>query len=120
MKRTPLRRSGPIGRSKPLKPVNRVRAKKRREECFAKQAALCRTLECCVPSCGWVPYEGHPTHPHHWPTVRRGGKDSDTSPLCWVHHQQFHDHGERAFQEMFEVDVVEEARLLSEQIKERA
>ena len=123
MKRSPLKRTGELKRSSlartgRVNPVNRTRKNKLREECFGKQAQLCRESECCVPSCGWIPYEGHPTHPHHWPTVARGGKDSDTSPLCWFHHQCFHEQGCRSFGETLVVDVIEVSRLLAEQLKE--
>lgn len=118
MKNTPLRRSGPIGRRQPLKPINRARQSARKKITDGPQSQLCRESPCCVPECGWVPWEGHPTHPHHWPTVARQGKDSDTSPLCPDHHRRFHDHGHLAFFDDYHVDVIEEARLLAERIKE--
>lgn len=119
MKRTPLRRTGNLKRSR-INPVNRSRKAARKKITDGPQSQLCRESPCCVPGCGWVPYGGHPTHPHHCPTVANGGTDSDTSPLCPPHHDAFHSQcgGRQAFLDRFEVDVVEEARLLDEQLKE--
>lgn len=113
MKRSPMPRP-----KKRMKQSNTARSKKRKAITDGPQSKLCRESPCCVPECNWEPYEGSPTHPHHWPTVARQGKDSDTSPLCWYHHQAFHDHGHMAFIEEFGVDVIEVARLLAERVKE--
>ena len=109
-----------LKRSKGIKPVNRTRQSARKKITDGPQSQLCRESPCCVPECGWVPYEGHPTHPHHWPTVATGGTDRDVSPLCPDHHLAFHSQCGNAlvFLDRFEVDVVEVARLLAEQIRE--
>ena len=87
MKRSRLNRGKPLDRGKPLargaglkrgkriNPTNPKRRAANRAKRYGPQAALCRTLPCAT--CG-----NRPAQPHHWPTVARGGEDSDTIPLC--------------------------------------
>ncbi len=120
----PLKRTGGLKRSRlkrtgKIKPVNRARKKKRREECFGPQAKLAMTKPCC--NCGLEPTDEYPTLPHHWPTVANGGKDENTSPLCrHCHVPIFHSQcgSAEAFLKLTGTDVIKEARLLKEQLKE--
>ncbi len=120
MRRSPLRRTGPLKRKRGLRKINVPRQTERRKQNFNAQAELCRTLPCCA--CGLDPWDEQPTHPHHWPTIGAGGKDSDASPLCHACHSVFHSEcgNHLVFLDRYEVDVVEVARLLAEQIKEES
>jgi hypothetical protein len=93
MKRTPMpRRSEPMKRRAPVKRENRKRAGQRKAKAFGPQAALCRTLPCCV--CGF--FAGR-SDPHHEPPRSRGGLDADCVPLCRHHHDRRHQDGPLRF-----------------------
>ncbi len=47
---------------------------------FGPQSELCRLQPCCA--CGKLGTASNPIEPHHEPTVRMGGLDEDTCPLC--------------------------------------
>lgn len=71
----------------PIKPRNEPRLKKLHAEAFGEQAALCRRRPCLVRGCRAR------TVPHHVRPRGMGcvhGKDSDTVPLCWEHHEVAH------------------------------
>jgi hypothetical protein len=95
LRRSPLTRSTPLHRGEPLrrnvavKRRNARRLKRIRSVQFGAQAALCRTLPCCV--CTQLrTAQQFPTEAHHWPTRARGGQDCDTGPVCSAHHQELH------------------------------
>lgn len=71
----------------PMKKRNAPRLAKLHDEAFGEQADLCRRRPCLVRGC-----RGR-TVPHHVRPRGMGGvhgKDRDTVPLCWVHHDQAH------------------------------
>lgn len=91
----PRRPVGPLPRPSPepkkprtpIKPRNEPRLKKLHAEAFGAQAALCRRRPCLVRGC-----RGR-TVPHHVRPRGMGGvhgKDCDTVPLCWEHHELAH------------------------------
>lgn len=130
-RKTPLRRSGGLKRSR-LKRRNEERAAKRRAECFGKQADMCRQLPCSVCG-GWdIPMFRHYaqrfatetciafTHvsdPHHEPTRSCGGKDGDTVPLCRTHHDERHRIGRVAFERAHGVDLRAVAKALRDELE---
>ena len=111
-----MKRSGPITRRSPLRAtkgpqrrtrlrkVNVARIRARRAKAFGAQAGLCRRSRCCVPGC-----ESVDIHAHHEPPRSVGGLDSDTVPLCVVHHSERHTLGLRRFEERYGVRLVLEA-----------
>lgn len=129
-RKTPLKRGGPLKRSR-LKPRNEERAAKRLAECFGEQAALCRRLECCV--CGkvhaeygrrlmsddegsfWL-FRKDVSDPHHEPPRSIGGKDGDTVPLCRAHHDERHSIGRAAFERKHGVDLRAVAKAIREEL----
>ena len=118
MKRTPLRRSGPIGRRKPLRKVNRARQKKRKAANFGAQAALCRTLPCCA--CGLEPTDETPTHPHHVRSRAAGGGDASCVPLCHAEHVEGHQIGWKTFEKRKGVDLQAVADELAQRLRDEA
>jgi hypothetical protein len=99
---------------------NRKRRAKRKAEQYGPQAAVVHTLPCYVCAlriysvrtldeviamCELDPCEG--THAHHEPPIGRGqvGKDSDTCPLCVVHHDERHDIGIDTFERKYGIDL---------------
>ena len=100
-----MKRGGPIARkqaltrSKRLRPRNAKRAARRKAECFGAQAAVCRTLTCCILHCD------EQAEPHHEPPRSCGGTDADCVPLCRQHHRQRHDMGRVSFWGAYGNDV---------------
>jgi hypothetical protein len=88
--------------------------KRRNAECFGPQAAACRRRPCTVPGC-----RVHPCVPHHTRSRGAGGKDDCTIGLCWDHHAFAHDHGLKAFEERFGVDLVAAAAQLAAELAAR-
>lgn len=91
MKRSPLTRSKPLRRQVGVRRRNPRRLKRLRAKQFGPQAALCRTLPCCV--CKARPL----SDPHHVKSRGAGGDDSHCVPLCRTCHRLFHDHGASLF-----------------------
>lgn len=84
---------------------------KRNAEAFAEQADACRKRSCLVARCrNW------PCVPHHVRTRGAGGKDADTVPLCWEHHEAAHGPG---FEEKHGLDLAEEAAKLGAELERR-
>ena len=53
-----------------------------------------QALPCCV--CRSTPSEAH-----HYPSRGAGGGWRDLTPLCPSHHREFHDSGQRTFQQTY-------------------
>lgn len=107
LRRTELKRgTKPLRRGKPLRKRNPERLARLRSVQFGAQAALCRTLPCCVPGCGKGP-PAYPSDPAHMVSRGAGGDDSSCVPLCRVHHIRQHVLGIRTFQERYGFDVAE-------------
>lgn len=87
MKRTPLRRSGPLTAKTPIRQVSPKKAKHRASQAGqagAEHMLKVKALPCCV--CGAPP----PSDAHHVIHDRFGSRkssDFDTIPLCEAHHQ---------------------------------
>lgn len=84
-----MRRTKPLRRRTRLRPRNAKRLKRLRDVQFGPQAALCRTLRCCI--CNAPP----PSDPHHVKSRGAGGTDADYVALCRRCHDGLHRHGER-------------------------
>jgi len=108
LKRTPLKRSSKLKRSR-LATVGRRKAKLRKLQ-FGPQSERCRRMPCSVPGC----QSGTPIEAHHVVPRSRGGKDSDTVPLCAHHRYMGHYIGWWTFEERFDVDLASIARELGE------
>lgn len=118
--RFPPRREppGPLSRPtprlpKPPKPLgeNKARKAKRRAETFGPQAEACRRRPCSVPGC-----RNRPSVPHHTRSRGAGGLDDVCAPVCWEHHCHVHDHGLKAFEARFHVDLEAEAAKLTQEL----
>jgi hypothetical protein len=102
-----MKRTGPPARKSPLRqtsdkkrlPDARKSSRKaeRHSEAFAGQAALCRSLPCCICF-------GSPSDPHHVRSRGAGGKDEDTVPLCRLHHTEVHQKGAVTFWRSYGMD----------------
>ena len=56
---------------------------------------------------------------HHVKTKGAGGKDrGDTIPLCYLHHQEWHNRGRISFQMKYGIDAPKEAGLLAERFSD--
>ncbi len=89
MKRKALRKKG-------------LRYTEHRKECFGDKAEWVRTLPCLI-------CENTPSDPHHEPTVARGGKAKDLTPLCRFHHGQRHSLGSaKRFKIVHDIDLLVE------------
>ena len=85
-----------------------------RKECFGDKAEWVRTIPCLV--CGNTPCD-----PHHEPSVSRGGKAEDLTPLCRFHHGQRHSLGSaRRFKIVHGIDLVAEAKRIEAEWREAA
>lgn len=87
MKRSPLTRTTSLRRQVPVRRRNAKRLRRLHAKQFGPQAALARTLPCCVcnaPS---------PSDPHHVHSRGAGGDDSSVVPLCRFDHDAFHREG---------------------------
>lgn len=91
MKRTGIKRKTPMKRKasayakgpKQRKSIRKVNTKRHRKK-FGKQADLARKQPCCI--CG----SEYAIVSHHEPKRSLGGMDTDTVPLCVVHHHVRH------------------------------
>lgn len=118
----PPQETGPLERpaprlKKPPQPIrarNPERADKRDAEAFAEQAALCRRRSCLVRGC-----RARPCVPHHQVSRGARGKDEDTVPLCWAHHEEAH-RGQKTFEERHGLDLEHEAAKLAAELAARA
>lgn len=105
-----VKRGGRLKRLTPLNRVNEERLARRRAVDTAEQAALCRTLACCVcraPA---------PSDPHHHPSKAAGGKDKDCVPLCRFCHDQFHSDGIDTFEARHSINLAGIAYDLARQV----
>ncbi len=128
-RKTPLRRTGGLKRTR-LRRRNEERAAKRRAECFGEQADLCRTLPCavCIGAAAearlvaLVQADPHgffgfrQSDPHHEPPRSCGGKDGDTVPLCREHHDERHNIGRSAFERVHGVDLRAVAKSIRDEL----
>lgn len=89
-----------------IRRVNRARKARLQAKQFGEQAALCRTLPCCV--CG-----SRPAVPHHVVSRGAGGLDRDCAPLCPECHLTVHFQGWQSFQREWGVDLAAVARELA-------
>lgn len=74
---------------------------------------MIRQLPCCVPGC-----RRYPSEPHHVRTAANSGTgmkppDTETVPLCRVHHDEYHLQGGKSFEHKYGLDLAEEARFLA-------
>ena len=101
MKRTRMK-----PRAKPIKPVNRKRKQKRSDEAFGSQERRdwMHTFGCVV--CHHKPIEIA-----HVKSRGAGGTADDTVPLCREHHTEQHAVGIVTFQERYDIDLTEKARM---------
>ena len=88
-------------------PKRLERGPRRRDQrsCPAHRAWV-RRHQCCVPGCSLVPIEC--AHIRSGTDGGLGIKPSDRwcVSLCWAHHGEQHDIGERAFELKYDLDLV--------------
>lgn len=85
---------------------------------FGEQAERCRRSPCEVCRVHGLK-QSTETHPHHEPTVARGGKDRDTVPLCRNHHNQRHRMGARRFWTFYGINVADLVRRMRDPLQPR-
>lgn len=141
-RKTPIRRTGGLKRSKRMPRVNRERKARLREEQFGPQAEACRALPCAA--CTALRYDEWPesvkpdtggfirqqlvnerygyarvwacSDPQHCPTRGAGGLDKDTLPLCRKHHIEAGAIGEKSFNAKYGIDQRAIARAIHEEM----
>lgn len=90
----------PLKRKSRVNPVNKERRTRVRAETFGPQAALCRTLPCCVCR------RPAPSDPAHVRSRGAGGKDrGNVTPLCRYHHDEEGRVGILTFQAKHRIDL---------------
>jgi hypothetical protein len=111
MKKSPLKRSGPLRRKKEVKGVNRKRAKKRLEAAFGSKADFIRRQWCVVELHGTSPER---FCPDQWPmqfeaahvkSRGAGGTSKHLIPLCTAHHHEQHAVGIQTFAAKYGLDL---------------
>ena len=90
-RRTPLKRSGSLGRTSRINPVNRERKRKQYARNFGERATVIRSMPCLVADhCDVTNCAGDPVAAHATARGMGGAKGDrrDLVPLCWWHHEE--------------------------------
>lgn len=102
MKRTALKRHTP------LRKVNLERREREWERAYGSQdrVSWVRSLPCAVPGCTNQPSQNAHVNPEGDPSgMGRKGDACQVIPLCRAHHAEYHQDGQRTFNDRHRIDV---------------
>ena len=107
MKRTPLRRGGPLKRKKPMNKVNPKRRQKERTRAYGspRRREWVSQQPCWI--CKQTPSENAHVKKVGDPASGMGRKDDADHivPLCRKHHQELHQLGQQRFDKQYGTDL---------------
>jgi len=107
-RKTPLRAKSPLKRKTFMRKVNPKRRQREKERAYGSKArrAWVQMQPCVVRNCPNRPCENAHVNPVGHPSgMGRKGDFTQIVPMCRAHHQEYHDSGQRTFEDCYELDL---------------